>query len=851
MRIKPTLLTCVLAICLHALPSLHAHAAEILQEEGPTRVVTGDWAVWTTRGIAEEPVPYRVPQLLISAALDRCKADDALPYAKAIRAGIARYGWAQFEQEPIGGSGTKVQALVVSKKAPVFHVRVFGDPDLVASASANLPDGPLQAMTFAVPERLDRTVYRSFVSTEQFVLYQEHFHKHFHESVLNLDLQGLQKVKEAHESGKAALAVYETAEYFRRKTEPAKLLRKLATPGKVTTHPKAEEICKHIFRYGDETVEMGDRMEWRKNPTNNAELIWGLNRHSIWVDLLEGYIKTGNEKYSREFCTQVVDWIVENPAPPYSLTRVATWRNLEAGYRCAHTWPQTFYGFLSSPNFTPQAIQLMLASLWSHGEYIMKFPAGLRTPNNWSIIDSTGLAALAMYFPDLRGSDEWLKTGFDRLEHQLRLQVYPDGAQYELTTGYHTACLRSFDTICQLARDTGTDLSAGFRDGLESMYEYLMWVAKPNGYVPTVNDTSPFSIRPLLEEGAERFSRDDMLYVATNGEHGTPPERTSRALPYAGQLVMRSGWDNDALYLFFDAGPYGVSHQHEDKLNIDVSAFGRDLLSDPGRYRYVPDKWRAYMLSTAAHSTVMVDGLSQSRLDLKETYTAPADLKHGTFPTGISWHSEAGFDYARGQYTEGYGPDHVPVTHERHIFLKKPEYWVVVDYVTGDGQHTVESLFHFVPSPVELGPEQLTAVTDNPNEPNLLIAAAPQEGLSASLVEGQEDPVQGWSALSPGKPQPSPVLIYRFQRPLPVTLAYVLLPYQGSRRPAVSISQQHDTGEVKLTVRPEKALEDVLVLRLDTDIRSSTLGIPPGKIGTFTRTKNGNVTESCTWAAQD
>jgi len=814
-------------------------------------VVSGDWAVWTTRGIEEKPTPYRVRQLLISAALERCKADDALPYANTIREGIARYGWAQFEQEPIGGSGTKIQALVVSKDAPVFRVRVFHDPDLVASATANLPDGPLQIITFTVPERLDRTVYRSFISAEQFVLYQEHFHKHFHESVLNLDLPGFEKVKGAYESGKAALAVYETAEYFRRKTEPAKLLRKPATPHETTTEPKAEEICQHIFRYGDETVEMGDRMEWRKNPTNNAELIWGLNRHSIWVDLLEGYLKTGNEKYSREFCTQVVDWIVENPAPPYSLTRVATWRNLEAGYRCAHTWPQTFYGFLSSPNFTPQAIQLMLASLWSHGEYIMKFPAGLRTPNNWSIIDSTGLAALAMYFPELRGSDEWLKTGFDRLEHQLRLQVYPDGAQYELTTGYHTACLRSFDTIYQLARDTGTELPSGFRDGLESMYEYLMWVAKPNGYVPTVNDTSPFSARALLEEGAERFSRNDMLYVATNGERGTPPARTSCALPYAGQLVMRSGWDKDALYLFFDAGPYGVSHQHEDKLNIDVCAFGRDFLSDPGRYRYVPDKWRAYMLSTAAHSTVMVDGLGQSRLDLRKTYTAPAHLEHEALPPGIAWHSEAEFDYARGQYADGYGPEHLRVTHERHIFFKKPEYWVVVDYITGDGEHTVESLFHFVPGSVKLDPEELTAVTDNRDEANLLIAAAAKEGLSATVVEGQEEPVQGWSALAPGEPQPSPTVIYRIERPLPLTLAYMLVPYQGSRRPALSISQEDVPGEVKLTVRSGEALEDVLVLKLDTQVPSSTFGIPPGKIAKFTRTTEGKVTETYTWAAQD
>ena len=46
------------------------------------------------------------------------------------------------------------------------------------------------------------------------------------------------------------------------------------------------------------------------------------------------------------------------------------------------------------------------------------------------------------------------------------------------------------------------------------------------------------------------------------------PTETSHAFPYSGHYVMRSGWDKDATYLLFDAGPFGAGHQHEDKLHF-------------------------------------------------------------------------------------------------------------------------------------------------------------------------------------------------------------------------------------------------------------------------------------------
>jgi hypothetical protein len=78
----------------------------------------------------------------------------------------------------------------------------------------------------------------------------------------------------------------------------------------------------------------------------------------------------------------------------------------------------------------------------------------------------------------------------------------------------------------------------------------------------------------------------------------------------------------------------------------------------------------------------------------------------------------------------------------------------------------------------------------------------------------------------------------------------MLFPYRDSGRPPLSVLQEDAPGEVKLTVRSGEAFEDVLALKLDANISSSTFSISADKIGTFTRTSDGNVTESYTWTAQ-
>lgn len=112
---------------------------------------------------------------------------------------------------------------------------------------------------------------------------------------------------------------------------------------------------------------------------------------------------------------------------------------------------------------------------------------------------------------------------------------------------------------------------------------------------------------------------------------------------------MRSGWEQDAVYVSFDMGPWGSNHMNEDQLNLELFAYGRNLLVNSGRWRYTTSPgvdWldkAAYFKSTAACNSVLCDGMSQVHGDAQ-----------GTMVSG------PGYDYACGRFCAGYGTGGAP-----------------------------------------------------------------------------------------------------------------------------------------------------------------------------------------------
>ncbi len=810
-------------------------SAEILYEKDWSRIISGDNATQLTRGVNLIPYPHKINEKILTKIFNKIDfSDQSAKQLKAWQKGLLQYGWAQFENEPEKNKYQAVQLVISGNKTPKLYVNYYTKSGLVLSACFTISGKQLSFKKNVLSEILDQSVFSTVRTAALFILKQEHFEKQFFEHILNLDYPGLEAVKKAYREGKILLAAHETAEYFRRKKHP---VWDNSTPiKKAERDAAADKILRHEFSYGDSTIYMGKRIDYRNNPTNNTEWLWSLNHMRHWVTLLNGYKNTANEMYAQEFNRDVIDWTVRNPAPPFRLTRVPSWRNLDAGDRMAMSWPHSFFGFMASPSFQTQAVQLMLASIWSHGRHIEQFPSGLHFASNWSIVESNGLADLGMYFPEFKESEKWVNTGFQRLSNQMDLQIFPDGIQHELSPGYHHYCLRSFYRAYDVARKTGTPIPPNYIKTLEKMFEYLLYISTPARQVPPTNDSNSFNIRDWMQIGYDNFKRQDMLYIATNGQKGEPPKKTSILFPWGGHIVMRSDWSPNAWYLFFDAGPTGVNHQHEDKLHLDISAFGRIFLRDGGKGSYIPNKWRRYFISTQAHNTIIINGQGQQRIPQKETHRVANPMKN-------QWISNENIDFSSGTYSDGYGDKRIDVTHSRYVIFKKKEYWLIIDVLKGKGKHEFDALYHFTPCSLKTDIVQNSVATLFNDGRNIKISTAATVPLKTKIIEGAENPEQGWIALGSGK-KAAPTAVFSGSTELPVMIATVIRPFTGEISSEIIIEIQKSADKQANVIVHFDQSDDQWIINLNKKNHIMLNGKDENAVVYFKRKEKGKETET-------
>lgn len=576
----------------------------------------------------------------------------------------------------------------------------------------------------------------------------------------------------------------------------------------------AEKILKHVIQGHD----FGPDIDWEADPNHYREWTYAINRFFHWRTLAGAYWESGDEQFAKELCDQWVDWVQKNPVPLFTSGNSSyTWRTIECGIRQSTTWPDCLYRVMGSEHFTPEVAAVMTKSMIEHARHLMAWPS---RGGNWLTMESNGLATIGILLPEMKEATEWLETGLERQYAELDNQVYPDGSQIELTTGYHQVSLNNFLGLASTAILNEVPLPGDYYDKLRRMFEYNLYVQMPNGRTPALNDGGASGIVRSMETAFELYKDPLFEWAATQGKQGTPPDHTSHYFPYAGQMVMRSSWEPDARYLVMDAGPYGFGHQHEDKLSLMMYAFGKIHLVDPGNYAYDSSVWRKYTIDTPAHNTVMVDGQPQRRRRRpRETYLVDEPLA-----TNV-WRTSDRLDYGAGQYDEGYGDKNaVDVTHRREVLFVKPAYWLVVDTFTAEGPHRYESLFHFDADEAQVDPDGRTVRTIDPTS-NCLIAAAEQDNQGVTIIKGQTEPtVQGFLAAQRWRPswkkpdaeppehgkREIPTAVFTLNANGNCRMVYAIMPYPNDTAPKLAVSTQNAGGATRVKVElPNGILDDI------------------------------------------
>jgi hypothetical protein len=656
---------------------------------------------------------------------------------------------------------------------------------------------------------------------------------------LALDLPALAAVKKAVQAGDLPAAKAALARHLRSRTSPQWSIdwrQPAFRDGKSQLSPRmraaAEKILQHKFDYPlgpskTGTLDFGTKIDWTANPTVGEARthLWNeaLNRHFHFRTLSEAYWLTGEERFAREIADEILDWTASNPAVVLSGNQMRNgceaWQTLTTGIRLADTWPLAIYRCLGSAAFSDEVLWAVVKSACQQSRHLVRWPS----TGNWLTAESNGLFTAGVLLPELREAPQWRRIALERLYKQLDDEVYPDGMQFELASGYNNWVVSEFADIVALADRTGhhDEVPGDFLAKMEKMFDYLLRASMPGGQIPGLNDSGNADIRKLLETGFQLFpQRSDFQFVATGGKRGRPPAETSHAFPYCGHYVMRSGWDADATYLLFDAGPFGAGHQHDDKLHFVLWAHGRQLVLDPGNFSYDHSRWRRYVLSTAGHNTVLVDGEGQHRSGKEETYFWP---RPWTMPApavnDARWVSTPEYDLALGSYADGYGAkNEIAVTHYRRVlFLKRENLFLVSDTLIPHDKaaHRYDALFH-LDSPGAVVDRATNIVrTDNPQAANLAIVPWSEGRLAVEIVKGKEDePVQGWAN---GPWRPIPTAIYGTSGSGTVRFHFLLEPLVKNARPAVRRLEKLDSG-LRVVFAEGRALDVLFADAADTVI---------------------------------
>jgi len=195
-----------------------------------------------------------------------------------------------------------------------------------------------------------------------------------------------------------------------------------------------------------------------------------------------------------------------------------------------------------------------------------------------------------------------------------------------------------------------------------------------------------------------------------------------------------------------------AAHGHADALSIVLSAFGREVLVDPGTYDYFTyPEWRTYFRSTRAHNTVVVDDQDQSVMLGPFMWGCRANSRI------IEWNPWPQGGGSLVAEHDGYRRLKDPVMHRRSLELDPTtRRLTIVDEIGAGAKHRVAIYFHLS--------ELCCASVHSQNKvcislPEGKVTLTLDPRLKLTLCKGSEDPKCGWVSKGYHRKVPAPTVV--------------------------------------------------------------------------------------------
>lgn len=454
---------------------------------------------------------------------------------------------------------------------------------------------------------------------------------------------------------------------------------------------------------------------WTENPLNDAN--WEYQFHSQWLvlSLFQSWQATGDARYLDKAAFLLRDWWQDNPrsAPrsPVAWDKMGT---ALRGQVLACAW-----------QFLPHSTWLT-AAIDEHGR-VLASSSFYAVEGNWALNQNLALLEIGV----VRGRSDWKTIARDRLTALFERSVDSQGVTNEQSVYYQAYNYDRYKLAFGRLKAAGLPLPAS-ASRLNLMPAFLAQATLPNGEYQMIGDTDRMPARTLAGTAAE--------FAATKGVSGTRPTATV-AVYRAGWLFARTGWGErrayaDEVNLSLRWGPGPIIHGHADAGSITLYGYGARLITDPGKYTYNWNEWRAWFKGRPAHNVVTADGVAYNREPGSRL------LSHSNNATMVT---------ARVEMLGNPG-----VTHVRGVtFSRNLGYVLVEDRLSSSQRRTYRQLWHLTDDarPYVQATWFRTQRTRGNVQVRQLIG-----GTTSRVLTGRTSPIQGWLAWEHGKKVAAPTV---------------------------------------------------------------------------------------------
>ena len=514
---------------------------------------------------------------------------------------------------------------------------------------------------------------------------------------LKLGRPELSAVKAALDAGDVDGAARAFATYFRQKKLSSPLLRDwdAIKPDPGYRNARSESLLNGFIRGGYNVYHVPETgIDWLKAPlvvlNSHRELSYlGLSFHhtrerrylEAMLNYLDGYLKA----------YPIAEFVGKNARMGWidDLTVGRPWR---WGAIAEHpiNWAPMIDQFRRYPEVDDVRILELMRRHYQEVSYLRtQMQYYIDREHNAGCRMILALATACELFEDFRRADEWLAFDTRMLEQFINGAFSPDGVNKELTTAYHASMAQQMTLAATALRDAPNIGNVQVR--LQNMVTGIAALGRPTGTIPAFGDMRPGHFRGAVHPGVLDWIRMPWADAHFRDKPGPKPPFLNWPVPgqeqWCGYYTMRSDWGPNARYLMIDAGPWGTTHVHGDRLSFVVTAYGADFIVDPAPTTYrsnEPDAFISRQGFGFVHNTITVDGVDEFehvRRNGKPVRSYPIEAAE---PLQNTW--RGGTDYQMFVASYSFAPLK-PVTWERRVLFVKGAYWLVQDVLTGDAEN--------------------------------------------------------------------------------------------------------------------------------------------------------------------